>query len=236
MMLSISIVSVCLSVFWTDNAPKAAEPPPPPAAPTGDTPASPPPAKDPPRVGPTSADPPAIAGDAPDPDALPAIPPARSDAGLPVVRQTIRFEQFDLEVASTTDSIAKGLSGRDRVPLHHGMLFVMPYAYQLGYWMIDCRVPIDIAFVDERGVVTATHTMKVEPRKRADESQAEYEGRLPRYSSGEKARYAIELMEGEFARLGIAKGSALEWDWRAISTIARAERLAGSKPKPPAQP
>jgi uncharacterized membrane protein (UPF0127 family) len=201
--------------------PPAAAPAPPAAAPT--PPAAPADASKPPVAAPP------VAPAAPDDDALPEQIPNLSDAGLPVVRLPLGGEPFDLELAATDAAITKGLSGRDRVRRHRGMLFVMPYSRELGFWMVDCLVPIDIAYVDEQGVVTGVHTMKVEPAQRADESRGAYEVRLPRYPSGAKSRYAIELAAGEFKRLGIAKGSRITVDWQAVNTLAKATRVAGSR-------
>jgi uncharacterized membrane protein (UPF0127 family) len=170
-----------------------------------------------------------VAPAAPDDDPLPTQIPNLSDAGLPVVRLMLGGENFDLELAATDAAITKGLSGRERVRRHRGMLFVMPYSRELGFWMVDCLVPIDIAYVDEQGAVTGVHTMKVEPPQRADESRGAYEVRLPRYPSGAKSRYAIELAEGEFKRLGITKGSRIAVDWPAVNTLAKATRVAGSR-------
>ena len=216
------------------DAPKQA-----PAGAPSTSPPSLPPAKDAPS---SPAVPPSpAAGDAPpaatpaapaqpaDDDPLPAQIPNLSEAGLPVVRLTLGAEPFDLELAATDPAITKGLSGRDRVRRHRGMLFVMPYSRELGFWMVDCLIPIDIAYVNEQGIVTGVHTMKIEPPQRTDESRGAYEVRLPRYPSGAKARYAIELAAGEFARLGIAKGSEIKVDWQGVSTVARAARVAGSK-------
>ena len=222
--LSSMIVMAVAGMAATDASspmavdPPAATPAPPAAAPTPPADASTPPAAAPP-----------VAPAAPDDDALPEQIPNLSDAGLPVVRLPLGGEPFDLELAATDAAITKGLSGRDRVRRHRGMLFVMPYSRELGFWMVDCLVPIDIAYVDEQGVVTGVHTMKVEPAQRADESRGAYEVRLPRYPSGAKSRYAIELSAGEFKRLGIAKGSRITVDWQAVNTVARAARVAGSK-------
>lgn len=186
----------------------------------------------PPAAAPAETVPPAaapVAPAAPDDDPLPTQIPNLSDGGLPVVRLMLGGENFDLELAATDAAITKGLSGRERVRRHRGMLFVMPYSRELGFWMVDCLVPIDIAYVDEQGVVTGVHTMKVEPPQRADESRGAYEVRLPRYPSGAKSRYAIELAEGEFKRLGIAKGSRIAVDWPAVNTLAKATRVAGSR-------
>ncbi|MBM4109930.1 MAG: DUF192 domain-containing protein [Phycisphaerae bacterium] len=211
-----TMVAVGASVLSTTAAPPADQAPPaaPAAAPADQAPPTAPAAAPAPNE---------------DDDPLPAQIPNLSDAGLPVVRLTLGGEPFDLELAATDDAIAKGLSGRDRVRRHRGMLFVMPYSREQGFWMIDCLVPIDIAFVSDQGIVTAVHTMKTEPQQRADESRGAYEVRLPRYPSGAKARYAIELAAGEFARLSIVKGSEIKVDWPSVNTLARATRVAGSK-------
>ncbi len=230
------MVSVGASLMSTMEGTRAQDAPK--QAPAGAPPTSPPavpPAKDAPSK-PAAPPPTPAAGAAPaapaqpaDDDPLPAQIPNLSEAGLPVVRLTLGAEPFDLELAATDAAITKGLSGRDRVRRHRGMLFVMPYSRELGFWMVDCLVPIDIAYVNEQGIVTAVHTMKIEPPQRADESRGAYEVRLPRYPSGAKARYAIELAAGEFARLGIAKGSEIKVDWQGVNTVARAARVAGSK-------
>ncbi|MEY2712783.1 MAG: hypothetical protein RL005_1005, partial [Planctomycetota bacterium] len=106
--------------------PPAAAPAPPAAAPTPPADASTPPAAAPP-----------VAPAAPDDDPLPEQIPNLSDAGLPVVRLPLGGEPFDLELAATDAAITKGLSGRDRVRRHRGMLFVMPYSRELGFWMVD---------------------------------------------------------------------------------------------------
>ena len=230
-----TMVSVGASLMSTMEGTRAQDAPK--QAPAGAPPTSPlevPPAKDAPSK--PAAPPTPAAGAAPaapaqaaDDDPLPAQIPNLSDAGLPVVRLTLGEEPFDLELAATDTAITKGLSGRDRVRRHRGMLFVMPYSRELGFWMVDCLIPIDIAYVNEQGIVTAVHTMKIEPPQRADESRGAYEVRLPRYPSGAKARYAIELAAGEFARLGIAKASEIKVDWQGVNTVARAARVAGSK-------
>jgi uncharacterized membrane protein (UPF0127 family) len=210
------VAALCVMGLGTMvGSPPAAAPP---AVPTQTAPAG--------NVPPAAAP---VAPAAPDDDPLPTQIPNLSDAGLPVVRLMLGGENFDLELAATDAAISKGLSGRERVRRHRGMLFVMPYSRELGFWMVDCLVPIDIAYVDEQGVVTGVHTMKVEPAQRADESRGAYEVRLPRYPSGAKSRYAIELAEGEFKRLGIAKGSRIAVDWPAVNTLAKATRVAGSR-------
>ncbi len=133
----------------------------------------------------------------------------RSPAGLRVTEMRVGAETVVVEVADTTPSRSRGLGGRTQVPRGTGMFFHFPYSTELRFWMKDCSVAIDVAFLDDQGVVTATYTMPAEPLRGEAETQAEYESRLTGYPSRGNARYALELGAGELQRLGIAKGTRL---------------------------
>lgn len=65
-----------------------------------------------------------------------------------------------LEVADTETARAKGLSGRDRLPDGHGMLFVFDTEDKYGMWMKDMKFPIDILWLDsEYRIVAAEHVV-----------------------------------------------------------------------------
>jgi len=49
-----------------------------------------------------------------------------------------------VEIAKTSTEQAKGLSGRDKLPADHGMLFVFDHEDFWGFWMIDMKFPLDI--------------------------------------------------------------------------------------------
>ena len=116
---------------------------------------------------------------------------------------------FDLELAMGTASRTRGLGGREAIPEDGGMMFVFPDAQLRRFWMYDCVIELDIAFVDPIGFVTAIHTMPIETPRAADESILDYEARLPGYSSAYPAQFAIELQPGSFQELGISVGDRL---------------------------
>jgi uncharacterized membrane protein (UPF0127 family) len=59
-----------------------------------------------------------------------------------------------VEIAKTSTEQAKGLSGRDKLPADHGMLFVFDNDDFWGFWMIDMKFPLDIIwFNSNRQVV-----------------------------------------------------------------------------------
>ncbi|MDA1141909.1 MAG: DUF192 domain-containing protein, partial [Planctomycetota bacterium] len=92
---------------------------------------------------------------------------------------------------------AKGLMYRDGMEQNHGMLFVYPKDQKMGYYMYNCRFPLDIAFLAADGTVLQIEQMR--PR--------EY---LPTRSKKE-ARYALEMNEGWFEANSVKVGDKLDF-------------------------
>jgi uncharacterized membrane protein (UPF0127 family) len=132
-------------------------------------------------------------------------------------------EKFDLELALDDAARERGMMGRNQIPDHGGMLFVFPDSKVRvqSFWMGHCLVDIDIIFLDRRGFVTATHRMKAEPPRRADESEADYDARMPRYSSGYPAQFVIELKAGTLDRLNIRFEQRIDLDIPRLKAMAR---------------
>ena len=149
----------------------------------------------------------------------------KSRAGLPEIAVEIRGIWHRLELAATDPSRSRGLGGRTMVPRGTGMLFVHPDDAPRRYWMKDCVVDIDIAYLDRDGVVVAIHRMAAEPPRGDTERLAAYHARLPRYPSRRAARYALELAAGEMSRLDIRVGRGIGLPIRAIDTFHR--RIGG---------
>ena len=122
----------------------------------------------------------------------------------------ISKQVFVLEVVSDEASIARGLGGRAELAPDQGMLFVFPSNLPRRFWMKDCLIDIDIMFLDPLGRITAIHTMKAEPPRGADETQADYEQRLTRYPTSLGAQYAIELQSGRIKELGLEIGDKVQ--------------------------
>jgi uncharacterized membrane protein (UPF0127 family) len=129
-------------------------------------------------------------------------------------------EAFDLELALDDASRYRGLSGRASIPANGGMLFVFPAARPRRFVMRECFVPIDIAFLDDVGRIVAIHEMPIEAPRAPDESAGEYERRLPSWSSGVPARFAIEVAGGRLASLAVHPGQHLVFDFAALARRA----------------
>ena len=71
--------------------------------------------------------------------------------------------------------------------------------------MRDYVIPIDIMFLDDAGLVTATYTTRPERQRAAGKTEKAYEQRLHRYYSKSGSQYLIELRAGTIDRLGIKR-------------------------------
>ncbi|MDA0803633.1 MAG: DUF192 domain-containing protein [Planctomycetota bacterium] len=138
---------------------------------------------------------------------------------LEVIQFDFFGEPFKFEVADDLPAIKQGLSGRAEIPTGTGMLFIDDGARIQSYWMADCVIDMDIAFVAPSGKVTAIHTMKMDAPRGENEPVPVYHARLKRYSSNLPAKYAIETPAGTNERLGVKPGKKIEIDWKAIDKL-----------------
>ncbi len=130
------------------------------------------------------------------------------DGGVEEIR--IGDRTFKLELALSTDRRRRGLGGRTTLASDEGMLFAFPQAAQQRFWMYDCVMDIDIAYIDPIGYVTAVHTMPKETPRGVDELELDYQARLPGYPSRYPAQFVIELAPGMFETLGIEAGDRID--------------------------
>jgi len=125
---------------------------------------------------------------------------------------------FELELALTDEERMQGLMFRDEIAENGGMIFVYPpvepFPAVLNFWMKNCLVPIDVIFLNPKGIITAIHEMQPpEPSTSDDE--------LIRYSSNLPAQFAIELRGGMAAELGLTAGSRVELPMDELLKLAR---------------
>jgi len=124
---------------------------------------------------------------------------------LGMVDMTIKDHAFRLWVADSFDEQQRGLmfvSADQMAPLsdgtERGMIFVFPRERYLSFWMKNTIIPLDIAYVDDDGVVVSTYTM------------APLDERLGQYESARPAKYAIEVNADRFAAIGLEPGDQIE--------------------------
>ena len=102
---------------------------------------------------------------------------------------------FTVEVVSSIASREKGLSGRDRLPLDSGMLFVLDDEYAPSIWMKGMRFPIDIIFFDkDRKVIEVMKNL-----------QPCTDCRI--YEGPPNSAYVLEINAGQTEKNGISAGN-----------------------------
>ncbi|MBD2580015.1 DUF192 domain-containing protein [Oscillatoria sp. FACHB-1406] len=107
-------------------------------------------------------------------------------------------ETIELEVARTSAQQSLGLMFRDRLPDNRGMLFPFTPAREVGFWMKNVPVGLDMVFV-RQGVIRAIVTA---PPCTDDP--------CPTYGPAEPIDGVIELREGRAEELGLKIGDGVE--------------------------
>jgi hypothetical protein len=122
----------------------------------------------------------------------PGLPPP--DA--PVVRFPAVGAYAVVELAVTDEQRQRGLMERTELADGTGMLFVFPATSRSAFWMKNTLVPLSIAFIDEQRTIVDIQDMQP-----LDETLT-----VPAAAY----RYALEVPQGWFSRVGVARGQPVE--------------------------
>ncbi len=107
-----------------------------------------------------------------------------------------------VEIADDPAERAKGLMFREHLAQGDGMLFVYEAPQPASFWMRNTLIPLDIIFLDQKGVIRHIHPMA----KPLDETP------IPGAAPGDRDAdrlMVVELPGGDAARLGLAPGQAM---------------------------
>ncbi len=119
---------------------------------------------------------------------------------LPTATIRLAGHQFTVELAYTRQSRDTGLMYRKELAANHGMLFIFSQPGYRSFYMKNCLIDIDIAFIDSYGRIINTTTMR-KPRTGQP---------LRYYSSFAPAKYALEVPAGTIRRLHIIPGMQVQ--------------------------
>jgi uncharacterized membrane protein (UPF0127 family) len=110
-----------------------------------------------------------------------------------------------LETAQTVAERRIGLMWREQLEEGTGMLFSYPSerSPENGFWMYNTHIPLDIAFLDDNGVIVSIRQM--EPCLASNPRQC------PSYPAGRFFWHAVETNAGYFKENGLKPGDRLEW-------------------------
>ena len=116
----------------------------------------------------------------------------RSLNTYPLLEISIEGVPLHVELANTQLLRNQGLMYRQSIPDNSGMLFVFPRGEIQGFWMKNTSIPLSIAFIDDRGIIT-----NIEDLHPHDHSS--------RFSARE-VPYALEMKRGWFRENGLHPG------------------------------
>jgi len=100
---------------------------------------------------------------------------------------------FTVEIADTEQARERGLMFRKELPPGRGMLFDFHREQQVGFWMKNTLIPLDMIFIDGRGRIVSIE----QDAKPMSEDVI---------MSGGQVRAVLEVDGGTARRLGIAPG------------------------------
>jgi uncharacterized membrane protein (UPF0127 family) len=111
--------------------------------------------------------------------------------------------QIKAEVLVTEAEMMRGMMYRAELFAGHGMLFVHGRPGHYPYWMANCKIPLDIIWMDAgHSVVEVSPDTPPCPSGGKD---------CPQYGGHSVASFALELGAGEARRHQVAIGSTLQF-------------------------
>ena len=122
--------------------------------------------------------------------------PAKAQKELPAVELRSGVVTVVAELARSAEEQATGLMFRKSLADGRGMLFVYEDDRRLSFWMKNTLIPLSIAYLAADGTIREIHDM--EPKS------------LKGVNSTRSVRYALEVPQGWFARVGLAVGDRFE--------------------------
>ncbi len=128
------------------------------------------------------------------PAVLSAAPLCRDDTVY--LRGPWGSARFSVEIADSVGERARGLMYREHMARSAGMLFVYARPTYVSFWMKNTLIPLDMIFVDGRGVVQKVHSRAVP-------------GDLTQIPGGDGIKAVLEINGGLARAMGIDVGSEM---------------------------
>ena len=108
-----------------------------------------------------------------------------------------------VELATTDAQREYGLMGRTKLPEGRGMLFVHDDTAPHSYWMYDCKIALDIVWMD-----AAHRIVELSPDTPPCTGKADT---CPSYGGHEPSKYVLELPAGDIKKHHLAAGEAIDF-------------------------
>jgi uncharacterized protein len=145
----------------------------------------------------------------------------RAEAGKNAAPKTVedRFaikigeRTVQMQIAALPAEMQKGLMFRDKMGADEGMLFVYDSPQQMGFWMRNTKLALDIGFVSPEGELQEIYALYP-----LDERTVS--------SRGRRLQFALEMNQGWFKQHGVKLGAKLD-----LKAVAEALKARGLRPE-----
>ncbi|MDX2181193.1 MAG: DUF192 domain-containing protein [Bryobacteraceae bacterium] len=127
----------------------------------------------------------------------PALAPGERLVKLPGGRKIVA------EVAMTPEAMQRGMMYRDSLAPDRGMLFLHAESGRHPYWMHNCKIALDIIWLDSAKRVVEISAATPPCQKEASE--------CPSYGGTQPSQFVLELASGMAAQYGLSPGVAIEF-------------------------
>lgn len=121
------------------------------------------------------------------------------DTEIKIIPLYIGSEKFMVEIADTDEKRITGMMYREFVPDDFGMLFINEIEDYRSFWMKNCRVHLDIIFLDKNKQIINIH-FNVPPCENEP---------CPTYESKQPAQYVLELRANRAKELNLKPGDTI---------------------------
>lgn len=108
--------------------------------------------------------------------------------------------EFSLEVAADDASRARGYGGREKVGPREGMIFIFDRDDRHSFWMKDCKVSLDLIWLDANGRIVWVA---------AKQPPCPPSGDCPSIVPPSSARYVVEFAAGTAAAESVRPGDTV---------------------------
>lgn len=124
------------------------------------------------------------------------VPAGRAQSGLATAELRSGETSVVVELARTDAEQETGLMFRTSLADGRGMLFVYHDDRRLSFWMKNTLIPLSIAYLAADGTIREIHDMEAKS--------------LAPINSDHFVRYALEVPQGWFSRVGLRVGDRLD--------------------------
>ncbi len=123
-------------------------------------------------------------------------------SSLPQTVLLINQHRYQVEIANTPATQARGLSGRTSLANNQGMYFIFQDTKPRRFWMKEMKFPLDILWIKDHQIIAITANV---PPPAAQTPLA----KLSRYPSPEPVNKVLELPAGTAAKDEIKEGDTV---------------------------